>query len=284
LRAQRTDGDPHATQDPVAAVALTPAPAMADTARGAGPGRTRGLDAAADWMTSPLAVALTMGVLIYSQLETMSARPNFVKVLAYATGDADMQFKLGAFYYKGLEGLGQDHAKARAWFESAAEQGHDQAALHLGYMHYKGEAGGGHGRRDGTNASSGSTRHDAHRWMAVAAKQNNTEAAYRLGYLYYSGEGVQRNYQLAARQFRAAAERKHAGAAAMLGAWAAEEADCTSRTVRTCALRGASCTAPPPQGSCITRGAACPSTTSWPSCGSGARQRWATPRPCSTSA
>lgn len=159
---------------------------------------------ALDFMTSPAAVAITMGILLYSQIETMAVRPNFVKVLAYSTSDPEMQFKLGAFYYHGLEGLNKDHGKAEAWFHAAAESGHSQAALHLGYMNYKGH---------GVNA----TKESAHKWMSVAAKQNSTEAAYRLGYLYYAGEGVPRNYQLASRQFRIAAERQHAGAAAMLG-------------------------------------------------------------------
>ena len=159
---------------------------------------------ALELMTSPVGVGLTVLFLVYSQIETFSVRPNFVKVLAYGTADPEMQFKLGAFYYHGIEGLGEDHVKAEAWFTAAAEKGHNQAALHLGYMNYKGH---------GANAS----KEVAHKWMSVAAKQNNTEAAYRLGYLYYSGEGVSRNYQLAARQFRSAAERNHAGAAAMLG-------------------------------------------------------------------
>jgi hypothetical protein len=41
--------------------------------------------------------------LVVSSLETHAVRPNFVKTLAYVTGDAEMQYKLGAFYYHGLE-------------------------------------------------------------------------------------------------------------------------------------------------------------------------------------
>jgi len=157
-----------------------------------------------DWMTSPLGLALTMGVLVWYQLETLALRPNFIKALAYGTRDPEMEFKLGAFYYHGMEGLSKDHGKAQAWFQAAAEHGHPESALHLGYMHYK-----GHGDNSSKEAS--------HKWLSVAARGNSTEASYRLGYLYYQGEGVARNYQLAARQFRSAAERKHAGAAAMLG-------------------------------------------------------------------
>jgi TPR repeat protein len=157
-----------------------------------------------DFLTSPVGLALTIGVLFYYQLETLALRPNFIKALAYGANDPDMQYKLGAFYYHGMEGLSEDHGKAQAWFTAAAENGHDEAALHLGYMHYKGY---------GTNTS----KEASHKWLSASAKKNNTEAAYRLGYLYYTGEGVGRNYQLAARQFRSAAERQHAGAAAMLG-------------------------------------------------------------------
>ncbi len=134
----------------------------------------------------------------------MAVRRKFIKELAYFENVAEMQYKLGAFYYHGMEGLNEDHEKAQAWFTAAAENGHGDAALHLGYMHYKGY---------GTNTS----KEASHKWLAASAKKNNTEAAYRLGYLYYTGEGVGRNYQLAARQFRSAAERQHAGAAAMLG-------------------------------------------------------------------
>lgn len=159
---------------------------------------------ATDFLTSPFGLVLTMSILVWYQLETMALRPNFIKALAYGANDPEMQYKLGAFYYHGMEGLTEDHGKAQDWFTAAAENGHDQAALHLGYMHYKGY---------GTNTS----KEASHKWLSVSANNNNTEAAYRLGYLYYTGEGVGRNYQLAARQFRSAAERQHAGASAMLG-------------------------------------------------------------------
>ena len=84
-----------------------------------------------DFLTSPLGMVLTMAVLVYYQLETLALRPNFIKALAYFANDAEMQYKLGAFYYHGMEGLDEDQHKAQAWFTAAAENGHGDAALHL---------------------------------------------------------------------------------------------------------------------------------------------------------
>jgi len=157
-----------------------------------------------DWFIVAPAILLVVSLLVVFQLETLSLRPNFVKSIAYTSSDRDMQYKLGAFYLQGLHGLKRDHQKARAWFQAAAEQGHRDASLHLGYMHYKGNGG---------NVS----KPAAFQWLSRAARSNVTEAQYRLGYMYYQGDGVPRNEAAAARWFRTAAEKRHAGSAAMVG-------------------------------------------------------------------
>eukprot|EP01051_Picozoa_sp_SAG22_P009686 SAG22_NODE_824_length_6981_cov_2.752833_3_plen_364_part_00 len=157
-----------------------------------------------DYATSYLVLAVLVVFLVASSLETHHMRPNFVKTLAYVTGDAEMQYKLGAFYYHGMEGLPQDKSKAKSWLTAAAEGGSKDAALYLGHMHYRKEVGD-------------ASKTEAHKWLVEGAKRNSSEAQYKLGYLYYSGEGVPRNYQSATRYFRMAAERKHPGASSMLG-------------------------------------------------------------------
>ena len=53
-------------------------------------------------------------------------------------GDADAQFNLGVLYYYG-DGVPQDYAKARRWWEQAAAQGHAGATLNLGLMYVRGQ-------------------------------------------------------------------------------------------------------------------------------------------------
>ena len=73
-----------------------------------------------DYTTSYPALALVVVFMFISSLETHNVRPNFVKTLAYVTADSEMQYKLGAFYYHGLEGLPADKAKAKSWLQAAA--------------------------------------------------------------------------------------------------------------------------------------------------------------------
>ena len=56
-------------------------------------------------------------------------------------GDAVAQGALAeCYYYDGnCEGISQDYAKAREWYEKAAEQGNAQAQLNLGAMSFKGQ-------------------------------------------------------------------------------------------------------------------------------------------------
>ena len=50
-------------------------------------------------------------------------------------GDADAQFNLAVLYYYG-DGVPQDYAKARQWWEQAAAQGHADAQYNLGQLYF----------------------------------------------------------------------------------------------------------------------------------------------------
>ena len=55
-----------------------------------------------------------------------------------AAGDATAQFELGALYYLG-QGVPQDYAQARTWYEKAAVQGHAKAQFNLGALYENGQ-------------------------------------------------------------------------------------------------------------------------------------------------
>jgi uncharacterized protein len=53
-------------------------------------------------------------------------------------GDAAAQSALGSMYAKG-EGVAQDWAQAKAWFEKAAAQGNAAAQFSIGFMYAQGQ-------------------------------------------------------------------------------------------------------------------------------------------------
>ena len=55
-----------------------------------------------------------------------------------AQGDAEVQLALGVMYFVG-DGVPQDYAQARSWFEKAAAQGHAMAQFNLGVMYRDGK-------------------------------------------------------------------------------------------------------------------------------------------------
>ena len=50
-------------------------------------------------------------------------------------GDADAQFALGEYYYRGAEDGVQDYEQAVYWYRKAAEQGYADAQYKLGYCY-----------------------------------------------------------------------------------------------------------------------------------------------------
>src|SRR2546427_5969971 len=92
------------------------------------------------------------------------------------SGDADAQANLGLLYGKG-EGVPQDFAQARQWYEKAATQGNAQAQVNLGLLYAKGEGV----PQDYAQAP---------QWYEKAATQGNAQAQVNLGGTYAGGEGA----------------------------------------------------------------------------------------------
>lgn len=53
-------------------------------------------------------------------------------------GDAEAQFALGEYYYRGDKDREQDYEQAVYWYRKAAEQGHASAQYNLGCCYYWG--------------------------------------------------------------------------------------------------------------------------------------------------
>ena len=109
-----------------------------------------------------------------------------VKAQAEA-GDADAQFNLGLTYYHG-QGVRQDYAEARRWYEKAVAQGHPQAQLNLGVMYSQGQ-----GVRQNLV--------EARRLYEMAASQGNAQAQFNLGVMYDNGIGVRQDKRTAKEWF-----------------------------------------------------------------------------------
>lgn len=64
-----------------------------------------------------------------------AAQPYFDRLLVKAEqNDADAQNIVGQMYHDG-DGVAQDYAEAKRWYELASEQGNPYASLNLGYMY-----------------------------------------------------------------------------------------------------------------------------------------------------
>ncbi|WP_170112564.1 tetratricopeptide repeat protein [Sphingomonas fennica] len=90
-------------------------------------------------------------------------------------GDADAMFNLGQLYRTSRD-TAQDEAKARAFYEMAAERGHNPARVMLARMFLQ----------DGEAAN-------AHALLEAAAGAGDPEACFLLGSMIVNGDGVPRN-------------------------------------------------------------------------------------------
>jgi len=123
---------------------------------------------------------------------------DFLKLSAL-TGYAPAQLDLGARLAVG-EGLEQDPAQARTWFEQAAQSGLRDAQFNLALMLDLGQGG----------AADMAAAAD---WYRRAAKAGDTAAQFRLATLYERGEGVAQDWTEAAAWYARAAEEGSAEAA-----------------------------------------------------------------------
>ncbi len=131
------------------------------------------------------------------------AKARYFYELAAEQGHACAQNNLGYLYYEGL-GVTQDYAKARHFYELAAEQGHAWAQNNLGYLHHNGL---------GVMQDFAKAR----QFFELAAEQGDAYAQSSLGYLYHQGHGVTQDYAKARHFYELAAEQGHAGAQYNLG-------------------------------------------------------------------
>jgi len=122
---------------------------------------------------------------------------------AAAQGNAKAQCNLGLLYVQGL-GVPQDYAKARHWWEQAAAQGHPVAEYSLGLIYAKGH---------GVPQDYAKARH----WWEKAAAQGYAQAQYNLGVMYDKGDGVPQDYAKAGQWWEQAAAQGHADAQFNLG-------------------------------------------------------------------
>ena len=96
---------------------------------------------------------------------------------AAAQGEAHAQSNLGLLYANGL-GVPRDYAQARQWYEKAVAQGHEQAQADLGWLY----ASGGYGVPQDYA--------QARQWYEKAAAQGNADGQFYLGWMYAYGQGV----------------------------------------------------------------------------------------------
>ena len=86
-----------------------------------------------------------------------------------------------------------DYEKALTLFKAAAEGGHAEAQLLLGFLHYNGE---GVAQNYGT----------AFRWFRKAADQGDVRSQAQLGVMYENGQGVPQDFGAAASWYSKAAD------------------------------------------------------------------------------
>jgi|GEM_PF-3099328 len=97
-------------------------------------------------------------------------------------GNFEAQYRLGIWYRDG-NGLKQDYAEARQWFELAAQHGTAVGATAmnaLGLMYYEGQ---------GVEKN----YEEAHQWFLKAAALGNKYGLYNMGRCYQNGHGVEKD-------------------------------------------------------------------------------------------
>jgi TPR repeat protein len=119
-------------------------------------------------------------------------------------GHANAMLNLGALYANG-QGVAQDHAKAREWYEKAADKGNAGAMTNLGVLYEN-----GHGMAQDYAK--------AREWYGKAADKGDARAMTNLGALYHNGQGVAQDYAKAREWYEKAADKGDAFAMTNLGA------------------------------------------------------------------
>jgi hypothetical protein len=117
-------------------------------------------------------------------------------------GNVDAMFNLGFLFANG-QGVAQDYSKAREWYEKAADQGSANAMLNLGTLY-----------ANGWGVAQDYAR--ARELYEEAAAQGSTNAMFNLGTFYDYGRGVAQDYAKAREWYQRAADKGDADAQARL--------------------------------------------------------------------
>lgn len=149
--------------------------------------------------TLTLIMAVVIGFICNAQSpqssnERENTDRNFAEIYKAAEqGDAEAQYNLGLFYYKG-NGVAQNYAEAVKWWEKAAKQEYAKAQWSLGDCYFLGK---------------GVTQNytQAIYWQQKAAEQGDANAQCNLGFCYAYGKGVAQDYTEAVKWYRKAAEQ-----------------------------------------------------------------------------
>lgn len=134
---------------------------------------------------------------------------NFVEAakwhrLAAEKGHAEAQLFLGFQFWEGL-GVKKDEVEATRWYRKAAEQGHAQGQYSVGVI-----------LADDDHCDA-KQKAEAVQWFRKAAIQGHADAQCSLAYLYVTGSGVAKDEAEGARWYRKAAEQGHADSQYSLG-------------------------------------------------------------------
>ena len=97
--------------------------------------------------------------------------------------------------------MAQDYAKAREWYEKAADKGDASAMNNLGLLYHNGQ---------GVAQDYAKARE----WYEKAADKGDASAMTNLGVLYHNGQGVAQDYAKAREWYEKAADKGDASAMA----------------------------------------------------------------------
>jgi TPR repeat protein len=117
-------------------------------------------------------------------------------------GSVDAMVSLGALYASG-QGVTQDYAKAREWYQKAVDKGSADAMYKLGNLY-----------DDGRGVAQDSAK--AREWYEKAADKGSAEAMFSLGLHYDYGQGVAQDLAKAREWYQKAADKGDASAKARL--------------------------------------------------------------------
>ncbi len=113
-------------------------------------------------------------------------------------GHADAVLAMGWFYLNGV-GVGRDVDRARKWYRESARRGEPKAMFSLGQIAYD--------EKDFSEALT---------WFTRASDAGHARSLYWLGKLYWRGHGVEQNKKQAMKYFHHAANNKVAEAQRVL--------------------------------------------------------------------